>query len=225
MNPNPEWPDQYAAILREFGWSEADDRAAADALRALLPRRDTFRHVGTELKHRPLATVVGCGPALDDLEANYLEGIVVAADGAATRLMELGVVPRVVVTDLDGPDDGLRWAAAQGSSMVVHAHGANRDALPLAAELGPFVAGTYQSTPAEALQPLRNLGGFTDGDRAVRLCEAYGVRTVRLAGFDLDATPGRYSGTWDPATKPAKLAWARRILDGVRKRGATQILG
>lgn len=220
---NPDWPAQYAGIRAEFGWSEAEDRAAAEGLHALVPRRDTFRAVGTELKHRPLATVVGCGPALADLQASDLDGIVVAADGAAGRLQELGVVPRIVVTDLDGPEAGLRWAAEQGASMVVHAHGANMDRLGMVDDLGPFVAGTYQSTPDAALAPMRNLGGFTDGDRAVRLCEAFGVREARLAGFDFEAEPSAYSGTWDPATKPAKLAWARRIIDGVAARGTTTV--
>lgn len=220
---NPDWPAQYAAIQSEFGWSETDDRTSADRLHALVPKRDTFRAVGTELKHRPLATVVGCGPALDHLHVADLEGIVIAADGAATRLQELGVVPRIVVTDLDGPEPGLLWAADNGASMVVHAHGANAERLDLVQDLGPFVAGTYQSTPDAELAPMRNLGGFTDGDRAVLLCEAFGVREARLVGFDFDAEPSAYSGTWDPATKPAKLAWARRIIDGVAARGATAI--
>jgi hypothetical protein len=108
----------------------------------------------------------------------------------------------------------------------VHGHGDNLDRLDdLVPQLGPFVAGTHQWAGDEAidLRPLRNVGGFTDGDRAVALCEAYGVREVRLACFDFDAPPSRYSHAWDPTTKPRKLAWAKRIIDGVQARGRTHV--
>lgn len=219
-----DWAPLYAGILQEFGWTESADRRAAETLHDLLPPQDRWKHVGTELKHRRAVTVVGAGPALERLTTtDFPAGVVVAADGAAERLRELGIVPRVVVTDLDGDPDALRWAAAQGAAMVVHAHGDNRDRLAMVAELGPFVCGTYQSTPDPALAPLHNLGGFTDGDRAVVLCEAYDVRVVSLVAFDFEAEPSRYSHTWDPATKPRKLAWAKRIIEGVHGRGRTHV--
>lgn len=220
----PDWSGTYRAILAEFGWDEADDRIAAERLQGLVPG-DRWKHVGTELKHRPAATVVGCGPILDDLEtADFPDGVVVAADGATSRLQELGIVPRVVVTDLDGDMEALRWAADQGTAMVVHAHGHNHRHLQRRVQdLGAFVAGTYQCTPDDALAPLRNLGGFTDGDRAVLLCEWFGVRLVNLLCFDFHADPSPHSGSWDPHTKPQKLAWAQRLIGDVAARGATQV--
>lgn len=218
-HPEPFYPD----ILREFGWSEADDRATAERLHTLLPVHDTFRHVGTELKHRPVVTIVGCGPAREGLGADDLQGIVIAADGAAGRLKELGVIPRIVVTDLDGPEDGLRWAADQGATMVVHAHGHNLDALGMVSEF-PIVCGTYQCTPDDALRPMRNVGGFTDGDRALMLCRHYGVKEVHLVAFDFDAAPSKWSGSFDPDRKPRKLAWARRIVDRVAGEGAMRVV-
>ncbi len=212
----------YADILKEFGWNEQDDREAAERLHRLLPSQDTFRYVGTELKHRPLVTIVGCGPGLDTLAPDDLQGIVVAADGAAGRLQELGVVPRVVVTDLDGPRDALQWAAEQGASMVVHAHGHNQDKLD-AAQGFPIVCGTYQCTPDAALHPMRNVGGFTDGDRALMLCRHYGVKEAHLVAFEYDANPSPWSGTFDPATKSSKLAWARRIIDRVAAEGYVRV--
>lgn len=217
--PEPFYPD----ILQDFGWSETDDRSAAERLHALLPAHDTFRHVGTELKHRPLATIVGCGPALDALTAEDLQGIVIAADGAAGRLRELGVIPRIVVTDMDGPMDGLQWAADNGAAMAVHAHGNNAGALPPAAEF-PIACGTYQCTPDDKLLPMRNVGGFTDGDRALMLCRQYGVKEAHLVGFDFDAEPSRWSGSFDPTTKPRKLAWAKRIVDRVADEGAVRVV-
>lgn len=214
------WAPTYRAILDDFGWDEAPDRASAWALIDHLPRHGAWHLVGTELKHRPVASVIGCGPALDDLQpADIPTGIVVAADGACSRLQEIGVVPRVVVTDLDGHPDGLRWAAGMGATMIVHAHGDNIERQSLVSELGPFVVGTCQGDPA-SLAPLRNHGGFTDGDRAALLCAHYGVGNIRLIAFDAEAAPSRHSHTFDPALKPRKLAWAQRILGEARSAGA-----
>ncbi len=218
------WAPDYAAIMAQFGWSEADDRASAQTLRDAVPHRGGFRHVGTELKHRSVATVVGCGPSIMDANVADLHGIIVAADGATEWLREQQMVPRIVVTDLDGDTEALHWAAENGSSIVVHAHGANQDRMGVVSELGSLVCGTYQCAPNDDLQPLRNLGGFTDGDRAVALCEDYGVREVRLLGFDFEAAPSRYSGTWNPATKMQKLAWAKKLINDVNARGKTAVI-
>ncbi len=213
------WRPTYEAILADFGWHAEADAHSARHLQTLVPN-GAWRHVGTELKNRPRAIIVGCGPQLEDLRASALpQGVVVAADGATTRLRELGIIPRVVVTDLDGDPEALCWAAQQGSSMVVHAHGDNQERLDLVQELGPLVAGSCQGDPA-GLEPLRNHGGFTDGDRAALLCEAMHVRDIALACFDFEAPPSRYSHHYNAGTKARKLAWAKRILEAAVGRGA-----
>ncbi len=220
------WSPTMAAIRAEFGYPEADDRAAALELKALLPAgAPPWRDLGVDIRNRRDLVVAGAGPSLAAAPASLFVGrITVAADGAAGRLRELGVVPNVVVTDLDGDPDALVWAAQQGARMVVHAHGDNRPALAaLVPRLGPLVHGTHQVAPEPALEPLRNVGGFTDGDRAVALCEDLGARSAILVGFDFDADPSRYSHKWDPRTKPAKLAWAKRIVEGVHARGKLHV--
>lgn len=219
------WRPTYEEIVADFGYDVDADAQAAHRLRAILGQKDGFRNVGTELKHRPAATVVGCGPALETVRPeDFPEGVVVACDGATQRLQELEIVPRIVVTDLDGEPDALRWAAGEGAAMVIHAHGDNQEKMQdLVPDLQPFRAGTYQSAPQADLAPLRNLGGFTDGDRAVLLCEAMDVRQVNLLAFDFEAAPSRYSHQWDPATKGRKLAWAERIIAGVQARGRTLV--
>lgn len=219
-----DWAPTMAAIRAEFGYAETDDRAAALALRDLLPGAH-WRELGMQLRNRRHVVVAGCGPGLGaTTAADFAGNITIAADGATTRLRELGIVPQVIITDLDGRAEDLRWAAGEGARLVVHAHGDNRPELAsIVPALGPLVHGTHQVEPAADLASLRNYGGFTDGDRAVLLCEELAVREVRLLGFDFDAAPSPYSNRWDPATKPAKLAWARRIVDGVQARGRTLV--
>lgn len=216
------WSPTMAAIRTQFGYSEADDLAAAHDLRAVMPRdAPAWRTLGVDLRNRRNLVIAGAGPSLAKIPAAFFVGkVTVAADGATTRLRELGVVPNLVVTDLDGDPEDLAWAAAQGSRMVVCAHGDNRAALrKLVPRLGPLVYGTHQVEPQAALDPLHNVGGFTDGDRAVVLAEEFGARHAVLVGFDFDAAPSAYSYRWDARTKPAKLDWAHRIVGAVQARG------
>jgi uncharacterized Rossmann fold enzyme len=215
------WEPRYRAICAQFGYREEDDLAAARELRALVPATSRFRDLGVQVRNRRDVCVVGAGPSLERTRPDALAGrIVVACDGAATWLREGGLVPHLVVTDLDGAPADLEWAAAHGSAMVAHAHGDNREAIrDLAPRLGPQLYGTYQCAPRPELEPMRNVGGFTDGDRAVLLCEELGARSVLLFGFDFGAPPSRYSHRWDPATKSAKLAWAERLVGEAAARG------
>lgn len=222
----PDWQPHDRAIRAEFGYDVAEDRAAARFLRDLLPRPSPhWRELGVQLRNRRNLAILGCGPSLERTPPAALAGkVVVAADGACTWLREAGLLANVVVTDLDGAEEDLVWAAAQGALMVVHAHGDNQDALRrIVSRLGPLVWGTHQVEPTADLEPLRNVGGFTDGDRAVLLCEALQARTATLHGFDAEQPPSRYSGSFDPKTKPAKLRWAARIVAECHARGQLKL--
>ena len=212
------WAPTMAQVRADFGYDEADDRAAAEELRPHLPTL-SWRELGVLVRNRH-AVVAGCGPSLLRAPRDLWKNPVVACDGATEFLREQGVVPDVVVTDLDGQPECLAWAARTGSRMVVHAHGDNRDRLrEVAPRLGPLLFGTCQVPPWDGMAPLRSVPGFTDGDRAVLLLEALGARSALLVGFDFDQPPSRYSHRWDPATKPRKLAWAGRIVADCVARG------
>ncbi len=57
---------------------------------------------------------------------------------------------------------------------------------------------------------LLNVGGFTDGDRAVFLAEHSGARRILLWGFDFGSVDEPDPGA--RARKLAKLAWAGRLI-------------
>lgn len=215
------WAPTMEAIRAEFGFASEPDREAAHALHKLVPPTNRLRDLGVDVRNRRDVVIAGCGPGLAKVKANvFADKVVLAADGATERLQELGVLPRVVVTDLDGKPEALQWAAAQGSRMLVHAHGDNRAAIPkLVPTLGPQVYGSHQVDPMPGLEPMKNLGGFTDGDRAVLLCEHLGTRAAMLVGFEFDREPSKYSHSWDPKTKPRKLAWADKIVAECQARG------
>lgn len=124
--------------------------------------------------------------------------VVVAVEGfAARRLLEAGIRPDVVVTDLDyEPED-----AGVGRVAVVHAHGDNIERLRAAPPRRVF---TVQTAPPPGTY---NVGGFTDGDRAVYLAYALGAREVVISGF----YPGVPIKRVD-SVKARKLALASALL-------------
>jgi uncharacterized Rossmann fold enzyme len=149
--------------------------------------------------------IVGNAPTLKEELENLREKNIpfVAADGATAVLLEEGIVPEIVVTDLDGPFDAILEANQMGAIATVHAHGDNIDALKRCVPQLRMILGTVQCRPPQGLY---NFGGFTDGDRCVFLAKELGAASIKLLGFDFEdesVTP----------RKRKKLAWARRLID------------
>ncbi len=146
--------------------------------------------------------------------------MLIAADGAAERCLTAGLVPAVVVTDLDGPVPSEVTANLRGSLVLVHAHGDNVPALERwVPEFPGELAGSWAGPPRPALL---NVGGFTDGDRAAYLAEAVGARRILLWGFDFESVEEPDGPT--RTRKLAKLACARRLLDELAAEGSVPML-
>src|SRR5258705_10046939 len=98
------WEPRYLAVTRDLGYSNEGDRKAAEMLSKLAYMR-TGEVVGNEalsplLSKQPVF-VCAAGPTLDEeLGELWLDGTVVAADGATTRLLKRGTLPEIIVTDL-----------------------------------------------------------------------------------------------------------------------------
>jgi hypothetical protein len=211
----------YRDICREFGYDEDEDARSAEALSALLSTRQVPTADELSAGCPETVTVCGDGPLLaEEISASPPAGYVVAADGATEDLMDAGIVPDAIVTDLDGDVQVQIRASAKGSLVFVHAHGDNQDEVrAVVPRMKGRVVGTCQGPPHGGLL---NLGGFTDGDRAACIFSGLGARTVVLVGFDFERPSEKASRP--PEVKRRKLAWARRILeslaaDGVRIEG------
>jgi uncharacterized Rossmann fold enzyme len=214
-----DWVPIYEAILKEFGFSREDDEEAARLLQSLLLGREgdlSLEDLDSIICGRDLL-VCGNGPSLPRELEEVLKGrtpskpfeksgiedvVVIAADGATTAILAAGVLPDVIVTDLDGFFPDIVAANEMGSAVVVHAHGDNMDALKKFVPRLTKVLGTTQSEPIEGIF---NFGGFSDGDRSVFLARNFESRKIRVIGFDYD----------DPDVsfiKKMKLKWARRLV-------------
>ena len=230
MTPD-RWREHYAAIVHDFKFDPEADAAAARLLATLLQRPAGVAELASRLGGRDVH-VVGASRALASLDAHALPRPLVATDGACGRLAAAGVVPDVIVTDLDGDVAAQVACAARGALVCVAAHGDNVPALRRWAPRLSNAIGTTQ-VPTEGQSQAQGQGegrgqgrgdadpgwwpppgivatpGFTDGDRACFLAALGGAASVTLHAFDFE-TPGPSSR--DPATKQRKLAWARRLL-------------
>ena len=214
-----EWKPIYTEIVKDFGYSTERDEISSHLLDKMLDNKNTnktFIDLKSRLSGRDVF-VLGAGPSLlnkiDSLKEKLEKGIVIAADGATTALLEKKLIPSVIVTDLDGYVNDQIEANRKGSIMVIHAHGDNIELIKRYTPLFENIIGTTQTDPA-LYKNLYNFGGFTDGDRAIFLSKYMGAKRVFLVGFDFDGRIGKYSFTnkKKEEIKRRKLRWCRYLL-------------
>ncbi|WP_251343712.1 6-hydroxymethylpterin diphosphokinase MptE-like protein [Haloplanus halophilus] len=202
------WVPVYERILDDFGYSRAEDERARDVLAELV---DPFDESRFDPVSGATVAVAGAGPSLGDQVGVAADAdLVVAASTAAATLREAGVGVDLMVTDLDKTPATARDLTREGVPVAVHAHGDN---VPAVEEWVPRLDGDHvvPTTQTEPRGPVANYGGFTDGDRAAFLADAFGAATLRFPGWDFD----------DPAvdaTKRKKLRWAERLLEWLERR-------
>lgn len=221
------WAPRYARIREEFGFDFAREEEAARLLESLLPasaRGDPLGRIRPRLEGRE-AIVVGLAPnagppPLWRRSAADRPPALIAADGATVSCLSAGLVPSVIVTDLDGPVPSEIAANRRGSLVVVHGHGDNlvalREWIP---QFPGEIAGSWAGPPRG---PLLDVGGFTDGDRAAYLAEHLGASRIVLWGFDFEHV--EESDPAQRARKAAKLLWARRLLSVLAHEGKAPVV-
>jgi len=204
------WEPIYEKILKDLGFERAGDEQAARLLSGMLTKANSvsLSELEVTIFNKPVL-VCGNAPSLR-LELSKLElsnFVILAADGAAAVLMELGRVPEVIVTDLDGNSkadiEKEILACEQGSLLLLHAHGDNIDKLE---KYVPRFRKFLATTQAEPFDLVYNFGGFSDGDRCVFVAKEFGAASIKLAGFDFK----------DPKVnqiKKKKLTWAKKLIE------------
>src|SRR3990172_11492156 len=179
-----QWEPIYEEILHDFGWERKKDEDADKILSILLLGRDTDLKVLKNKIEGKNILICGKSSSLSsDLEKiDFKNYVIIAADGATSTLMEKGIVPDIIVTDLDGYMPDEIEANRKGAIMVVHAHADNMNELKVVKELSNVIG----TTQAEPLDNVHNFGGFTDGDRCVFLAHEFGAKSITLAGFHFE---------------------------------------
>jgi len=207
-----EWEPIYKLILQDMHFDRIYDENSALLLSKMLEtkaRKKIPDVIEIELLQKAIngmyVLVCGKAPCLkDDLKnIDFRKYVIIAADGATSVLMNSGITPDIIVTDLDGNMDDEAKANELGAIMVVHAHGDNIDALGEELPRLKRIIGTTQSKP---LVNVYNFGGFTDGDRSVFIAKEMGAKSITLIGFD-------FMDTNVTPLKKKKLIWAEKLID------------
>jgi hypothetical protein len=201
-----EWEPLYREIINDMGYDPDQDAHSARILSDMLfdIKRSASLKTLFELIKDNDVLVCGNAPCLgeDLLKIEPSEYCIIAADGATAVLMNAGIVPHIIVTDLDGDIEAQIEANRQGAVMVVHAHGDNFHAInSVVPQLGNIIG----STQAQPLENVFNFGGFTDGDRCVFLAKEFQASGIIMIGFDFN----------DPDVtdvKKKKLKWAKKLI-------------
>ena len=204
------WEPVYEAILSDLGFDRSADEAARNAVAEIAQPFDR-----SQLAHLDSATVavVGAAPSLSADLASFDPGsldAIVAASTAVDVLAAHGIGVDLMVTDLDKNVETARELTHSGTPVAAHAHGDN---IPTLREWLPRfdLGSTLVTTQAEPRGVVENFGGFTDGDRAAFIADAFGASELQFLGWNFD----------DPsvdALKARKLRWAEQLLYWLERR-------
>lgn len=206
------WKRRYQSILKELNYSEKKDKESALILDTILKETDNTQKIKKLIQGKTVF-VIGSGPslsfALPKLK-KLKKSIKIAADSSLKPLLENGIIPDIVVTDLDGDEDAIKKLSKKKSVFVIHAHGDNIEKLHMVKKIKNCI-GTTQTEPFNKIQ---NFGGFTDGDRGVFLASHFKAKRIILFGMDFGRRIGKFSNTKksDRDTKLKKLKIGEELL-------------
>jgi uncharacterized Rossmann fold enzyme len=193
------WKKRYSDILREFKYDEKKDKESAIILDSILEKSDVHEKIINLIKDETVL-VIGSGPSLSAAIPKlkkYKKSVKIAADSSINPLVENGIIPDIVVTDLDGDENTLYKIAKTKCIFVVHAHGDNIEKLGFAKKFKNCI-GTSQSP---SFNKIKNFGGFTDGDRADFLASHFEAKKIILFGMDFGKRIGKLSETKESERK------------------------
>ena len=206
------WRKRYFSILKELNYSEKKDKESALILDSILKKTDTIKKIRKLIEGKTIF-VIGSGPSLSSAipKLKKLEkSIKIAADSSLKPLVDNGIIPDIIVTDLDGNEDTIKKISKTKSIFVIHAHGDNIEKLQIVKKMKNCI-GTTQTNPFNKVQ---NFGGFTDGDRGVFLASYFNAKKIILFGMDFGNQIGKFSNTKksDREIKLKKLKIGKNLL-------------
>ena len=216
------WYKEYKQICEELNILPKDDYEARDIAAEIIgDKKQYVDKLETLIRNRDVV-VFGAGPSLEEgVKGLEKEGkTLISADGATSCLLENGIYPDIVVTDLDGEIKDLMLADRFGAIMVVHAHGDNIEKIK---SILPNIKTPVVTTQVEPLENVHNFFGFTDGDRAYFLAKYFQAKSIELVGFDFGEIVGKYSDPANPTNhkaeekKKRKLGIAQRLIHEVQR--------
>ena len=189
----------------------------------MLPKKTRIAEIKDLIEKKPVF-VVGAGPSLPSsisILKKHKKITKIVADGATKAIIENGLKPDIVVTDLDGDIKSLKKAGRTNTIMLVHAHGDNSEKIHFVKNFKNCI-GTTQTKP---LGKIHNFGGFTDGDRCVFLANHFKAKKIILLGMDFGTRIGKYSKSTvvNRTIKIKKLRRGKKLLEWLAKKSESKL--
>ena len=218
------WNSKYNEIVKEFGYSKKKDFESAKILNSVLTESNTEKKISNLIRGKTIF-VIGSGPSLSTSISKlkfFKNSIKIAADSSVKYLTENGIIPNIIVTDLDGDLDVLTKLAKTKSIFVVHAHGDNMKQVAISKNFTNCIG----TTQGKEFKKIKNYGGFTDGDRAIFLASYFEARKIILFGMDFGEKIGRFSNTkiTEREVKKKKLKKAESLLEWLSTTTKTELI-
>jgi 2-amino-4-hydroxy-6-hydroxymethyldihydropteridine diphosphokinase len=215
-----KWLTLFELVKKDILLSWDQDKEATNLLESILSKKQNTLLLSDlqHILHGQDVIIFGAGPSLVKSIKRYTElqkrCIVICADGSTSALLENGISPHIIITDLDGKISDQIKANKQGSILIVHAHGDNINILKeIVPKVKGSIGGSIQTDP-KGLSSVFNVGGFTDGDRGVFLAAHCEAKTIFLAGFDFTGEIGEFSFLKEKnrEVKLKKLYWCSYLI-------------
>ncbi|MEM2548892.1 MAG: 6-hydroxymethylpterin diphosphokinase MptE-like protein [Nitrososphaerota archaeon] len=217
------WYEWYRIIVEDFGYSVEKDSEASSILASQMNDRPCLiPSLRRLVSGRGTVVVAGASDSIDEEAKQLLElghrdkYVIFSADSATGALLEAGLTPDIVVTDMDGKMEELLDAWSRGAVLIIHAHGDN---IPKVADIGKLFNERIEATcQSEPKGHIHNFGGFTDGDRAVFIAAGLGATKIITIGMCLTCRIGQRSKKSKNITqewlkaKKKKLSYAQKLL-------------
>ena len=216
------WNTKYSQILKEFHYKKKKDFESALRLDSLLKNTNLIKEVRKLIENQNII-IVGAGPSISS-SISFLKNkksVIIVADSAVKPVVENGIRPDIVVTDLDGDLETLKKIGKKNILFVVHAHGDNIEKLGFIQNFRKCI-GTTQTKP---FGKVYNFGGFTDGDRAVFLASYFNAKKIILFGMDFGNRIGKFSNTKtvDRKIKIKKLEKGKNLLEWLSTKTTSEL--
>lgn len=217
------WTKKYNEIVKEFNYNKKTDAQSAVLLEIMLKNENQTKELQRLIENQNVF-VVGAGPSLTKalpVLKNFKKSVKIAADSAVKLLVDNGIKPDIIVTDLDGDEKILKKMGRTKTIFVVHAHGDNIYKLNFIKNF-KNILGTTQGKP---FGKLHNFGGFTDGDRAVFLASYFQAKKIILFGMDFGTKIGKFSNTKpeEEKIKLKKLEKGRSLLEWLASKTKSEL--
>lgn len=207
-----EWLPYYEKILEEFSFDPHMDAVSCEILSEKIGSKADLNLLAPFRSKN--AFVIGNSPEMEEHLTSIGSGIKIVAGSAIVKYYKRYGPPDILVTDLDNDEGLTEDCIAGGTIVLVHAHGDNIEMIRnLTFPVNAKVIGTCQCEP---VGNTINLGGFTDGDRAVFLADYLESPRIILVGFnfgDLSEIQSEHS-----KVKKRKLVVAEELIDVLRNK-------